>query len=86
MTFARKKPFRVLLTAAAVAVISVALLYHSSRSESVAAPRPKCSNTACVSFCWTDGTVHNPGTKAVKKSPTPIECGNSNGGCITQSC
>ena len=48
--------------------------------------RTPCENTACITACWEDGTVHNAHTKAVKTTKQPLDCSPGSGGCVTRSC
>jgi len=45
----------------------------------------QCSNTACNTGCWADGTHSNAGTSAIRKVMQPEGC-DPGGGCLTKAC
>lgn len=45
-----------------------------------------CSNTACNSACWADGSHSNAGTTASRTNKSPKTCAPGTGGCVTKAC
>ena len=93
MSVQRKRILVLLTLVACIVVLSIVFL-QSGKTGAYAAvsggqtPHTRggnCANTACNTFCWSDGTHHHNGTFAKQTTPTPTGCSGT-GGCLTVAC
>jgi len=79
---------------AVIAVLSATFVGHHAKEGFLAAvpgdnpdptPVQTCANTACNTWCWSDGTHPNQGTFAKQTILTPEGC-DGVGGCLTKPC
>lgn len=94
MSVQRKRILALLTLVACIAILSIVFFQNSEKTGTYAAvpdgqtdrtPPGDCANTACNTFCWSDGTHHHNGTFAKQTIPTPVECSGT-GGCRTVPC